>query len=76
MFSNGEPNFHLYGFVMCIMAMVSRAIKFIVQGILLLSKGKKFNSMNLLLYMAFIHVMVIFTTTMLLEPNLLHIIVV
>jgi hypothetical protein len=76
MFSSSEPNFHLYGFVMCIMAMVARALKSIVQGILLSSKGEKFNSMNLFLYMAFIHVMVLFTTTMLLEPNLLHIIVV
>ncbi len=76
MYSNNEPNFHLYGFVMCIMAMVARALKPIVHRILLSSKGKKLNSMNLFLYMALILVVVFFTTTMLLEPNLLHITVV
>ncbi len=76
MSNNDEPNFHLYGFVMCIMAMVARALKSIVQTILLSSKGKKFNSMNLFLYMAFILVVVLFTTTMLLEPNVLRITIV
>jgi hypothetical protein len=61
---------------MCIMAMVARALKPIVHRILLSSKGKKLNSMNLFLYMALILVVVFFTTTMLLEPNLLHITVV
>ncbi len=73
MSNNSEANFHLYGFVMCIMAMVARALKSIVQVILLSSKGEKLNSMNLFLYMTLIPIVVFFTTIMLLEPNVLRI---
>jgi hypothetical protein len=58
---------------MCIMAMVARALKSIVQVILLSSKGEKLNSMNLFLYMTLIPIVVFFTTIMLLEPNVLRI---
>jgi len=71
--SGGEPSFHLYGFVMCIMATAARALKSVVQGILLSSEGEKLNSMNLLLYMAPIAVVVLLPATLLLEPNVLGI---
>ncbi|KAK6935771.1 Sugar phosphate transporter domain [Dillenia turbinata] len=50
--SGGEPSFHLFGFIMCIGATAARALKTVLQGILLSSDGDKLNSMNLLLYMA------------------------
>ncbi len=67
--SGGEPSFHLYGFAMCIMATAARALKSVVQGILLSSEGEKLNSMNLLLYMAPIALVVLVPATLLLEPN-------
>ncbi|CAL5342072.1 unnamed protein product [Camellia sinensis] len=48
----GEPSFHLFGFIMCHGATAARALKSLLQGILLSSEGEKLNSMNLLLYMA------------------------
>lgn len=35
----GEPSFHLYGFIMCIGATAARAFKSVLQGILLSSEG-------------------------------------
>jgi hypothetical protein len=34
----GEPSFHLFGFVMCVAATVGRALKTVLQGILLSSE--------------------------------------
>ncbi|XP_002520444.2 probable sugar phosphate/phosphate translocator At3g11320 [Ricinus communis] len=50
--SGGEPSFHLFGFIMCIGATAARALKSVLQGILLSSEGERLHSMNLLLYMA------------------------
>uniref|UniRef100_A0A0C9SB23 TSA: Wollemia nobilis Ref_Wollemi_Transcript_1009_1870 transcribed RNA sequence n=1 Tax=Wollemia nobilis TaxID=56998 RepID=A0A0C9SB23_9CONI len=69
--SGGEPSFHLYGFIMCILATAARALKTVLQGILLSSEGEKLNSMNLLLYMAPIAVVLLLPATLLLEPNVL-----
>lgn len=71
--SGGEPSFHLYGFIMCILATAARALKTVLQGILLSSEGEKLNSMNLLLYMAPIAVVVLLPATLILEPNVLGI---
>lgn len=35
----GEPSFHLFGFLMCIGATAARALKSVLQGILLSSEG-------------------------------------
>lgn len=35
----GEPSFHLFGFIMCISATAARALKTVLQGILLSSEG-------------------------------------
>eukprot|EP01018_Ginkgo_biloba_P035480 Gb_40123 [translate_table: standard] len=69
--SGGEPSFHLYGFIMCIAATAARALKTVLQGLLLSSEGEKLNSMNLLLYMAPIAVVLLLPATLLLEPNVL-----
>lgn len=71
--SGGEPSFHLYGFIMCLAATAARALKSVLQGILLSSEGEKLNSMNLLLYMAPIAVMVLLPATLIIEPNVLGI---
>uniref|UniRef100_A0A0D6R1P7 Sugar phosphate transporter domain-containing protein n=1 Tax=Araucaria cunninghamii TaxID=56994 RepID=A0A0D6R1P7_ARACU len=69
--SGGEPSFHLYGFIMCISATAARALKSVLQGILLSSEGEKLNSMNLLLYMAPIAVLVLLPAALIMEPNVM-----
>ncbi|KAG6436570.1 hypothetical protein SASPL_101471 [Salvia splendens] len=71
-FTAGERSFHLFGFLMCIGATAARALKSVVQGILLSSEGEKLNSMNLLLYMAPIAV-VLLPTTLFMEENVVGI---
>ncbi|KAL6004745.1 hypothetical protein ACLOJK_005301 [Asimina triloba] len=50
--SNSEPLFHLFGFLVCVGSTAGRALKSVVQGILLTSEAEKLHSMNLLMYMA------------------------
>uniref|UniRef100_A0A7N0T6H1 Sugar phosphate transporter domain-containing protein n=1 Tax=Kalanchoe fedtschenkoi TaxID=63787 RepID=A0A7N0T6H1_KALFE len=71
--SGGEPSFHLFGFLMCVGATAARALKSVLQGILLSSEGEKLNSMNLLLYMAPIAVLVLLPATLLMEDNVVGI---
>ncbi|KAK9077915.1 hypothetical protein SSX86_001972 [Deinandra increscens subsp. villosa] len=71
--SGGEPSFHLFGFIMCVGATAARALKTVVQGILLSSEGEKLNSMNLLLYMAPIAVILLLPVTMYMEKNVVGI---
>ncbi|XP_022983837.1 UDP-URONIC ACID TRANSPORTER 1 [Cucurbita maxima] len=67
--SGGEPDFHLFGFIMCISATAARAFKSVLQGILLSSEGEKLNSMNLLLYMSPIAVLALLPVALIMEPN-------
>ncbi|KAF3601150.1 hypothetical protein F2Q69_00038757 [Brassica cretica] len=67
----GEPSFNLFGFIMCIAATAARALKSVLQGILLSSEGEKLNSMNLLLYMAPIAVVFLLSATLIMEKNVL-----
>ncbi|KAJ8540469.1 hypothetical protein K7X08_030388 [Anisodus acutangulus] len=71
--SGGEPSFHLFGFIMCVGATAARALKSVLQGILLSSEGEKLNSMNLLLYMAPIAVVFLLPATLLMEENVVGI---
>ncbi|KAH9766746.1 putative sugar phosphate/phosphate translocator [Citrus sinensis] len=71
--SGGEPSFHLFGFLMCIAATAARALKSVLQGILLSSEGEKLNSMNLLLYMAPIAVVLLLPATLIMEKNVVGI---
>ncbi|XP_076961084.1 putative sugar phosphate/phosphate translocator At3g11320 [Bidens hawaiensis] len=71
--SGGEPSFHLFGFIMCVGATAARALKTVVQGILLSSEGEKLNSMNLLLYMAPIAVVFLLPATLYMEENVVGI---
>ncbi|CAK9135717.1 unnamed protein product [Ilex paraguariensis] len=71
--SGGEPSFHLFGFIICIAATAARALKSVLQGILLSSEGEKLNSMNLLLYMAPIAVVLLLPATLFMEENVVGI---
>ncbi|XP_068646558.1 probable sugar phosphate/phosphate translocator At3g11320 [Aristolochia californica] len=71
--SGGEPSFHLFGFIVCVFATAARALKSVVQGILLSSEGEKLNSMNLLLYMAPIAVVFLLPVTLVMEQNVVGI---
>ncbi|KAF2566627.1 hypothetical protein F2Q68_00025719 [Brassica cretica] len=71
--SGGEPSFNLFGFITCIAATAARALKSVLQGILLSSEGEKLNSMNLLLYMAPIAVVFLLPATLIMEKNVVGI---
>nr|VDC78313.1 unnamed protein product [Brassica rapa] len=65
----GEPGFHWFGFIICIItATAARAFKSVLQGILLSSEGEKLNSMNLMLYMSPIDVVALLPVTLVMEP--------
>ncbi|KAI5434222.1 hypothetical protein KIW84_021187 [Lathyrus oleraceus] len=71
--SGGEPSFHLFGFIICVAATAARALKSVLQGILLSSEGEKLNSMNLLLYMAPMAVVFLLPATLYMEENVVGI---
>ena len=50
--SDRRPLFHLFGFLICIGYTAERALKLVVQGILLTSKAEKLHPINSLLHMA------------------------
>ncbi|KAJ6826309.1 putative BTB/POZ domain-containing protein [Iris pallida] len=50
--TNSEPLFHPLGFLFCLASTAGRALKSVIQGILLSSDSDKISSINLLLYMA------------------------
>ncbi|GAV74489.1 TPT domain-containing protein [Cephalotus follicularis] len=71
--SGGEPSFHLFGFIVCISATAARALKTVLQGILLSSEGERLNSMNLLMYMAPVAVAFLLPVSLLMEEGVLGI---
>ncbi|KAM7260480.1 hypothetical protein ACFE04_016221 [Oxalis oulophora] len=67
--SNSEPLFHLFGFLVCVGSTAGRALKSVVQGILLTSEAEKLHSMNLLMYMAPMAAMILLPVTLYFEGN-------
>uniref|UniRef100_A0A7N0TVD1 Sugar phosphate transporter domain-containing protein n=1 Tax=Kalanchoe fedtschenkoi TaxID=63787 RepID=A0A7N0TVD1_KALFE len=67
--SNSEPLFHLFGFVVCVGSTAGRALKSVVQGILLSSESEKLHSMNLLLHMAPMAALILLPVTLYVEGN-------
>lgn len=67
--TGGEPSFHLFGFVMCVAATVGRALKTVLQGILLSSEEEKMDSMDLLRYMAPVAVLLLVPATLAMERD-------
>merc|ERR1711966_51153 len=50
--SKAEPLFHPVGFVACFSATFARALKSVLQGLLLTNENEKLDSLNLLMYMS------------------------
>lgn len=50
--SNSEPLFHLWGFLACFIATFARALKSVLQGLLLTNENERLDSLNLLLFMS------------------------
>ncbi|MQL92091.1 hypothetical protein Taro_024706 [Colocasia esculenta] len=67
--SNSEPLFHLFGFLVCVGSTAGRALKSVVQGILLTSEAERLNSMNLLMYMAPIAAAILLPVSLYVEGN-------
>lgn len=67
--SNSEPLFHLFGFLVCVGSTAGRALKSVVQGIILTSESEKLHSMNLLLYMAPMAALILLPVTLYVEGN-------
>ncbi|KAH7373702.1 hypothetical protein KP509_17G069700 [Ceratopteris richardii] len=71
--SRSEPLFHLLGFLVCLGSTAGRALKSVVQGIILTSESEKLHSMNLLLYMAPLSGLLLLPFTLMWEGNVLAI---
>ncbi|XP_028771436.1 probable sugar phosphate/phosphate translocator At3g11320 isoform X2 [Neltuma alba] len=71
--SGGEPSFHLFGFIMCVGATAARALKTVLQGVLLSSEAEKLNSMNLLMYMAPVAVAFLLPAAIIMEEDVVGI---
>ncbi|OWM71909.1 probable sugar phosphate/phosphate translocator At1g12500 [Punica granatum] len=71
--SNSEPLFHLFGFLVCVGSTAGRALKSVVQGLLLTSEAEKLHSMNLLLYMAPMAALILLPVTLYVEGNVVAI---
>ncbi|KAK9716486.1 hypothetical protein RND81_06G236600 [Saponaria officinalis] len=61
-----EPLFHPLGFLLCVCSTAGRALKSVVQGIIL---SQEMNSMNLLMYMAPMSAVVLWPISMYFEGN-------
>lgn len=64
-----EPSFHLMGFLACMLATAGRALKSVVQAVVLSEPSERLDSMNLLMYMAPIATVFLVPTVMALEPD-------
>ncbi|KAG2624297.1 probable sugar phosphate/phosphate translocator At3g11320 [Panicum virgatum] len=73
--TGGEPSFHLFGFIMCVGATAGRALKTVLQGILLSSEEEKMNSMDLLRYMAPVAVILLVPATLIMEREAFGVVV-
>ncbi|CAL4910569.1 unnamed protein product [Urochloa decumbens] len=73
--TGGEPSFHLFGFIMCVGATAGRALKTVLQGILLSSEEEKMNSMDLLRYMAPVAVILLVPATLIMEHEAFGVVV-
>ncbi|GJN36227.1 hypothetical protein PR202_gb25067 [Eleusine coracana subsp. coracana] len=72
--TGGEPSFHLFGFIMCVGATAGRALKTVLQGILLSSEEEKMNSMDLLRYMAPVAIVLLVPATLVMERDALGVV--
>ena len=50
--TGGEPQFHLLGLIVCLLSTAARALKSVMQGLLMSNPEEKLDSVNLLRFMA------------------------
>jgi len=67
--SKAEPLFHPVGFVACFSATFARALKSVLQGLLLTSDTEKLDSLNLLMYMSPVALFVLVASANIMEPD-------
>ena len=67
--SRVELLFHPVGFVACLLATFARALKSVLQGLLLTNAKEKLDSLNLLMYMSPVALIVLFVFTNIMEPE-------
>eukprot|EP00884_Botryococcus_braunii_P000978 jgi/Botrbrau1/10881/Bobra.0025s0058.1 len=72
MASGGEPLFNLFGFGAAMTATGARALKTVLQGILLSQVGDRLDSMSLLMYMSPIAATLLLPATLLMEGNVVQ----
>lgn len=67
--SNGEPMFHMIGFTACLLATAGRALKTVLQAILLTNPDEQLDPMSLLLYMSAVSSFLLAFIMLLIEPD-------
>eukprot|EP00775_Hariotina_reticulata_P001274 gene1274-1614_t len=67
--SGGEPLFNIIGFTACLLATSGRALKTVVQSMLLTDSTEKLDPMSLLFYMSSFSVLLLLPATVVLEPG-------
>lgn len=67
--SGGEPSFNMLGFITCILATAARALKSVVQAILMADQTDRLDPMSLLLYMSLFCIGMLLPAAWLLEPQ-------
>lgn len=66
--SGAEPMFNLFGFFAALMATAGRALKSVMQGLMLSDSSEKMDSLSLLLYMAPVATVALVPITLFFEP--------
>lgn len=67
--TGGEPLFNVIGFTACLIATAGRALKSVVQSMLLTDPTEKLDPMSLLFYMSSFSVLLLLPATTVLEPK-------
>jgi drug/metabolite transporter (DMT)-like permease len=67
--SGAEPMFNMVGFVAAVTAACARALKSVLQGLMLSDNNERMDSLSLLMYMAPIAVVALIPTTLIFEPD-------
>ena len=67
--TGGEPSFHMFGFLACVTGTSCRALKSVMQAVLLSSESEKMSSMNLLMYMSPIATVILVFVAAIVEPT-------
>lgn len=67
--SGAEPMFNMLGFVAAVTAASARALKSVLQGLMLSDSNERMDSLSLLMYMAPVAVVALIPTTLFFEPD-------